>query len=88
MSASSSGGLVPSLGTASATVRRWGGWAIGMGTPGQQLLANLVVFLIALISSTVTLGATLIIAVFALIFGAIAVLRFIPQLNALWPLGG
>jgi hypothetical protein len=78
---------LPSLSDASGTAKRWGGWAIGMGTPSQQILANIVIFFVALVSSTVTLGATLLIALFAMFFGGIGVVRLIPVVNAFWPLG-
>jgi len=43
--------------------------------PRRQVAANLVLFLAALLSSSVTLGATLVIAAIALVFGLIGIAR-------------
>lgn len=45
--------------------------------PRRQVAANLLLFLAALLSSSVTLGATLVIAALALVFGTIGILRIL-----------
>lgn len=48
--------------------------------PRYQIAANLLLFIVALVSSTVTLGATLILAVIFVTFGSIGVARFVYHL--------
>ncbi|UTF52755.1 hypothetical protein [Natronosalvus rutilus] len=45
--------------------------------PRRQIAANMLLFIIALVSSTVTLGATLVLAFVFLSFGSIGVARFV-----------
>ena len=80
-------GILPSPGEFASLAKTWGGWAVGMGTPGQQILSNLVIFVVALLSSAVSLGATLIIAFLAFIGLGFGILRLIPFVNRYWPLG-
>jgi hypothetical protein len=77
---------IPSAADFSDAARRWGGWAIGMGSPTQQILANLVIFVVAVVSSSVTFGATLIIAALAMFFGFVGIVRLIPVVDKYWPL--
>ena len=74
-------------GNLASLAKQWGGWALGFGSPSQQILANTVIFLAALLSSAVSLGATLVIAALAFFWFWIGVLRLVPQVNAYWPLG-
>lgn len=48
--------------------------------PSTQVAANLLLFIIALVSSSVTLGATLILAFIFFVFGTIGVARLVYQL--------
>lgn len=58
------------------TAKKAVGAAIGTGTPAEQVIAALVIGFAAIVSSTVTLGATLLIALPALfILAPIGILR-------------
>jgi len=45
--------------------------------PVQQVAANLLLFIIALLSSSVTLGATLILAIIFFAFGTVGLIRLV-----------
>lgn len=49
--------------------------------PAKQVAANLLLFIIALVSSSVTLGATLVLAAIFLFFGSVGIVRLLYQLT-------
>ena len=55
--------------------------------PLNQIAANLTLFIVALVSSSVTLGATLVLALVFATFGTIGVIRFLWQLLNNWYMG-
>jgi|GEM_PF-435141 hypothetical protein len=66
-------------------------WLFGMlkmvvwaDNPVNQVAANLLLFIIALVSSSVTLGATLILASIFATFGTIGIARLVWMLVANW----
>jgi len=75
MSAAAGGGLIP-RGTIDWLQDRFTDvvWA---DDPRRQVAANLVLFLAAMLSSSVTLGATLVIAAIALVFGSVGIARIL-----------
>lgn len=60
--------------------------AIGWGSPGEQVVASIVLAIAAIVTSAVTAGLTLVlVAVFAITF-LIGSARFIPAVDQQWPL--
>lgn len=61
--------------------------AVGLGTPQEQLSASVVLAIAAVLTSLFTGGVTLFfVAVFAVTFG-VGVLRLVPVVDDLWPVG-
>jgi hypothetical protein len=60
--------------------------AIGMGTPGDQIVAGLVLGVFIIISSSFSFGATVVLAPLAFAMVGLGVLRLVPQIDSLWPL--
>jgi len=70
------------------TIMRVGKYTIGTGSPAEQIVSAVVVLVGALVSTTLTLGATAVLVLLTLPFLALGFLRLIPAINRLWPWGG
>jgi len=66
--------------------QKFGRWTLGMGTPAQQILGSTIVGVAVLVSSTVSLGATLVLVPLVAFWWSVGVLRLIPFVNQFWPL--
>jgi len=64
----------------------YGRWGLGMGTPGQQILATTIVGIAVLISSSVSAGATLVLLPVVAFWWIVGWIRLIPGVNGYWPL--
>jgi len=65
---------------------KFGRWSLGMGTPGQQILATTIVGVAILISSTVSLGVTLVLLPVVAFWWIVGWIRLIPGVGGYWPL--
>jgi hypothetical protein len=65
---------------------RVGGYAVGTGTPAEQITASTLVIVLAAASSALTFGITLFVVLLALPFLAVGLLRLVPAVNERWPL--
>lgn len=70
------------------TAKRVVGYALGTGTPEEQMIANLVISFAAILSSLVSLGATLLVVLLTIPLFFIGVLRLWGPFNSVWPIGG
>lgn len=77
---------LPSYGGMSSIAQKYGRWALGMGSPGEQILATTIVGVVVLVSSTVSLGATLVLLPVVAFWWLIGWFRLIPGVNGYWPL--
>jgi|APHM01.1.fsa_nt_gi hypothetical protein len=66
---------------------RVGVYAVGAGTVAEQIVASSIIIVGGLISTTLTLGATVLVVLLGFFFLGVGFLRIIPQINAIWPLG-
>lgn len=64
-----------------------GTFAAGTGTPAEQVVANAIVIAGALSATTITTGATIFLVFLSLPFLAVGILRFIPIVDQIWPIG-
>lgn len=62
--------------------------ALGLGSPQEQVIASLVLTVVAVLSSIISLGATLVLAAFFLFITLpIGLIRHVPPVEDHWPLG-
>lgn len=69
------------------TLMRVGLYAVGTGSAAEQIVSNVIIIVVASLSSAVTWGAGILIALFAVPFLALGFLRLILTVNQYWPLG-
>lgn len=60
--------------------------AFGFGSPGNQLVSSVVLGVVAFLSSTITFGATLVLVALFTFTAGVGLVRFVPVVNAFWPL--
>lgn len=60
--------------------------AVGMGTPGDQIVAGIILGVFIIVSSSFSFGATLVLAPLAFAMVGLGALRLIPQVDSIWPL--
>lgn len=73
-------------GEASNLAQEYAAGALGLRSPGKQVVSSAILTVVFIATSYLSLGATLVLASVTLFWFVVGLLRFLPPVNRYWPL--